>query len=258
VDARMGHIESAEGGTLFLNEISDLPLPLQTQLLHFLDTRRYRRVGGTEWRTFDGLIITATNADLAQRVAEGTFRKDLLYRLSGCVLELPPLRERPEDIEDLAAFFLDEFAQAGRPRCVLQKLAVQRLIDCRWDGNIRELKACLQRAVDNSSTGMIYPHDLDSPSLPPLSGHRVTSKAHTLREKLIAHEIRLIIEALQLSGGNVWRAAKYLGLSDAGVHRRVRKYGLERYTRAGMRKPTGHNNSVRHPNGSDSSEGSDQ
>lgn len=82
---------------------------------------------------------------------------------------------------------------------------------------------------------MIYPHDLDSPSLPPLSGHRITSKAHTLREKLIAHEIRLIIEALQLTGGNVLRAAKYLGVSDAGLHRRIRKFGLHRYTRAGRR-----------------------
>lgn len=235
VHARPGHIDAAQGGTLFLNEIADLPLELQPQLLHFLDTRKYRRVGGTEWHTFDGLIIFATNANLAQRVADGTFREDLLYRLSGFVLDLPPLRERSEDIEDLAAFFLDEFAQAGRPRCVLQKLALQRLIDCRWDGNIRELKACLQRAVDESTTGMIYPHDLDSPSLPPLSGHRITSKAHTLREKLIAHEIRLIIEALQLTGGNVLRAAKYLGVSDAGLHRRIRKFGLHRYTRAGRR-----------------------
>jgi transcriptional regulator with GAF, ATPase, and Fis domain len=238
VEAREGLAEAARGGTLFLNEVGDLPLALQPKLLHFLEHRDFRRVGSTKTVRSDAVIICATNAELERRVAEGSFRRDLFYRMTECVLEVPPLRERVEDIPLLAELFLREFERrSARPRLVLDPLAQDLLMRCAWDGNIRELRACLSRAVDESPSGYIEAHHLDSPSLRRLE--RAGSSSGVRDEEALMW-IRRISEALERTGGIVSRAAALLGLTESALRRRIEKYDLWNLTVRGRvgRRPS--------------------
>jgi transcriptional regulator with GAF, ATPase, and Fis domain len=224
VEPRAGLLEVAHGGTIFLNEIGDLPLSVQPKLLHFLDRRVYRKVGSSEDRLFDGLVLCATNADLQQKVADGSFRADLFHRLSECVVTLPPLCERVEDIPPLTDLFLEEFAQASeRSRHVLHPLARDLLMRCPWNGNIRELRACLRRAVDASTTGMIEVHHLESSSLPKASD---PPPPQGFEDETAATQIRLIEDAMLRAGGILRRAADILGITDAKLRRLIVKLGL--------------------------------
>jgi transcriptional regulator with PAS, ATPase and Fis domain len=228
VEPRQGLAEVAQHGTLFLNEVADLPASLQPKLLHFLERREFRNVGSTKVHRLEGLIICATNVDLEERVREGLFREDLFYRMSECVLEIPRLAERTEDIPALADLFLREFERkSGRGRCVLHPLALDLLMRCRWDGNIRELKSCLSRAFDECTNGMIEPHHLESPSLRRMRQGREAGTSGDVREEIHAVEMRRIHEAMTRAGGIITRAAPLLGLSEAALRRRIRKYHLE-------------------------------
>ncbi|NNE43486.1 MAG: sigma 54-interacting transcriptional regulator, partial [Gemmatimonadetes bacterium] len=227
VFGRTGLAEAAQGGTLFLNEIADLPLALQPMLLHFVDRREFRRTGSTATHRLDGLIICATNADLEKKVKDGTFRADLFYRLADEVLEIPPLRERPEDIPHLADLFFREFERkTGRPRCHLSTLALDRLMRCAWEGNVRELKACLSRAVDAADGGMIQVQHLESPSLKALSEDSAGGRGGML-EEIDLIEVRKIEEAMGRAGGIITRAAKLLDLSETSLRRRIAKHHLK-------------------------------
>ncbi|HMB71797.1 MAG TPA: sigma 54-interacting transcriptional regulator, partial [bacterium] len=229
VEQREGLVETAHGGALFLNEIGDLPRALQPVLLHFIDKREYRRVGSSEQHSLDALILCATNADLESKVADGSFRQDLFFRLSECVLELPPLHERVEDIPDLADLILREVERrSGQARRVLHPLALDLLMRCPWEGNVRELRSCLSRAADETETGLIEAHHLDSPSLRKIRGGADGDPEEGgIRGEVHVVEIRRIHDAMNRAGGIITRAATILGLSEASLRRRISKYHLE-------------------------------
>jgi DNA-binding NtrC family response regulator len=148
VTARAGLLESASGGTLLLDEIGDTPLPVQVKLLRALETREVRRVGSASTRSLDVRILAATNRDLAAEVRSGRFREDLFYRIRGAILQLPPLRDRSEDLEALARVLVREIASAaGDPPPELGAAFVAGLASCPWRGNVRELRAVLENAL---------------------------------------------------------------------------------------------------------------
>ncbi len=228
VEPRPGFAEVARGGTLFLNEIGDLPLGLQPILLSFLENRTFRRVGGRELLELDGLIICATNLDLARRTAERAFREDLYYRLMECVLEVPPLRERSEDIPELVDLLLRDLERsAGREGLIVSRRAMDILMECPWDGNIRELKSCLGRAVDSCPSGIIDPQHLESPSLQTTRHPVAVVDTRDVREEMEGVEIRRIHEAMRKTGGIITRSAELLGLTEAALRRRIKRYHLE-------------------------------
>jgi DNA-binding NtrC family response regulator len=165
-----GLIELAEGGTVFLDEIGDLPLPLQAKLLRVLEENEVRRVGGTRVKRVGTRFIAATNQNLEERVRAGTFRKDLYYRLAALTIHVPPLRERCEDIPPIARFLCAQFGrEMGKPRCQLDASAISELVAYPWPGNVRELRNVVERAV-MLATADIITHSVVDALLP--SGER--------------------------------------------------------------------------------------
>ena len=222
-DARTDHagkFEQADGGTLFLDEIGNIPLHLQAKLLRALQNRSVVRVGGTAVIPVDIRLICATNMDLAALVREGKFREDLYYRINAMHLELPPLRERPEDIEPLAERFCRELAdQYGRNIAGLDREAVALLRTRAWRGNIRELRNCIEKAVvltEHERLGAADLHlDVPEEGFP---------GADRVREELSEEE--RVRDAMARSGGNVSKAAKLLHVSRPTMYARIRKYKL--------------------------------
>jgi Nif-specific regulatory protein len=232
--AREGLVDAAGSGTLFLNEVADLPVFLQAKLLHFLESREYRRVGSTKTLHSEAAILGATNANLERKVAEGSFREDLFYRMSECTLEIPPLRERREDIPLLAELFLGEEGRLlGRPRPVLDPAAMDLLMRCPWDGNIREFETCLKGAVHESKDGYIEPRHLDSPSL---RRFERDGAGGGFRDEVELVERRRILDALERSGGIIARAAVLLDLPASTLRRKIVRHRLRHLVTQRRRK----------------------
>ena len=233
---RRGLLEAADGSTLFLDEIGDLPLVMQVKLLHFLEQGRFRRVGSTRDQSADVRIIAATNRHLADEVERKHFRPDLYYRLNVVALNVPPLRERPEDIPALIDYFLGVYRQRfNRPRLDLSAAARRRLADYAWPGNVRELRNCLERAAALSTGEVIEADQMPGSSVGsqgsetesknrPLSGSQ--SSSPTLEELEREHILRVLRE----SEGNRERAAAILGISSRTLYRKLREY--ETHTRS--------------------------
>ncbi|MDT4898227.1 MAG: two-component system, NtrC family, response regulator HydG [Acidobacteriota bacterium] len=226
---KRGLIEAADGSTLFLDEVGEMPLAVQVKLLHFLEQGRFRRVGSTRDQTVDVRVIAATNRHLPQDVRDGRFRADLFYRLNVVSLHILPLRERPADIPALIEYFLTLYRQRfNRPALSLSDDALQRLQTFSWPGNIRELRNCLERAIALSPTETIEAGQL---MLGGDAGHgsaidsspRPTapdSPPSTLYELERQHILRVLSEA----GGNRERAAAILGISARTLYRKLREY----------------------------------
>jgi DNA-binding NtrC family response regulator len=215
VKREAGKIEIAEGGTVFLDEIGDMSLSLQSHLLRILQDQTFYRVGGTQPVHTDVRFLAATNKDLKQAIRQGTFREDLYYRLEVISVTLPPLRERMDDVPALARHFLEQSAKFGVPRKPsLSESALAVLMHYHWPGNIRELENVLTRAVILSAGSPIGPEHLH------LSGSAVTAPSEcretsTLRlyhEKMEAYSRKILEEALQRNDWNQTRAAEDLGL----------------------------------------------
>ena len=217
---RVGRFELADGGTIFLDEIGNVPLALQAKLLRVLQTGDVERVGSSKARHVDVRVISATNVVLHEEVTSGRFREDLLFRLNTIELHLPPLRERREDIPPLAVHFLRR--HAARYRKQLSSFdagAMQVLLEHPWPGNIRELDHAVERAVLLSQTDSVRAHDLA------LRG--ATPAAARLEDLTLEEVERLLIQkALSRYEGNVSRAAQALGLSRSALYRRIATYGL--------------------------------
>jgi DNA-binding NtrC family response regulator len=217
---RIGRFELANGGTLFLDEIANVPLHQQAKLLRVLESGEIERVGSSKTRKVDVRMLSATNADLRAECAAGRFREDLLFRLNTVEINLPPLRERRDDIPALAAHFLDRYAT--RYRRAIQGLgpnAMVALLHHSWPGNVRELDHTIERAVLMASNARIEISDL---GLIPQK-----SAAQNLDDmSLEAVEAVLVRKALARTGGNVSQAAEALGLSRGALYRRMEKYGL--------------------------------
>jgi len=216
-----GRIEVASGGTLFLDEIGNLPLSLQSKLLSVIEKREVVRVGSRHPVPVDIRLICATNANLYQLCEEGRFREDLLYRINSIQLELPPLRERREDIPLLIRYYLDKFAaQYNKQGLKISNLAVMQLVKYPWRGNIRELRNLMEKAVLLSDENTLRPADFS-----PYPGTaRVLEKENLNLEK---NEKGLITRALEKNRFNKKRAAEELGVNRTTLYNKIRKYGIE-------------------------------
>ena len=217
---RTGCFELGDQGTLFMDEVANMPLGQQAKLLRVLQTGEFHPVGSSRVRRADTRVLAATNADLQAAVKSGTFREDLLYRLNTVEVMLPPLRDRREDIPALASAFLS--AQASRYRKPVQRFgaaALKALLEYPWPGNVRELEHCVERAVLMGRGGELTPEDLVL--RPREGGARVEDM--TLEDA----ERYLIQRALGRSDGSVSDAAKLLGLSRSALYRRLQQYGLK-------------------------------
>jgi DNA-binding NtrC family response regulator len=214
---RTGCFELADGGTLFLDEIANMPHGQQARLLRVLQTGEFHPVGSSRGRTVDVRVLAATNADVAREVAEGRLREDLVYRLNTVELRLPPLRERRDDIPDLAAAFL---ARArGGPGRRLSPDAMEALLAHAWPGNVRELEHVIERASLLATGGDITSADL---LLRPRG-----EAAPRLEDMTLEQVERYLIErALATQGGNVSEAARVLGLSRSALYRRLASLGI--------------------------------
>ena len=219
---RAGRFEIASGGTLFLDEIGNLPLPLQAKLLSTLQTRNVVRVGSTREIPIDIRLICATNMPLNQMLQEGTFRRDLLYRINTVEIHLPPLRERNGDIPLLVQHFLSEYTTKYRKDIRgVQSSAMTRLSGYPWPGNVRELQHALERAVIMGDGPMLRPSDfLLSDDDSPCDELAFDSWNLENVEKTVVRKV------LALHCGNISQAAKELGLTRAALYRRMGKYGL--------------------------------
>ena len=224
---RPGRAEMAHGGTLFLDEIGDLPLELQPKLLTFLQDRTVQRIGDARSRTVDVRVLAATHQDLSARCEKGQFRRDLFFRLAVLILELEPLRNRPEDVAAFAEHILARIAQKrGAPPYVLTEEARQALLAYGWPGNVRELENVLERASAFCEEQRILPKDLD---LEPLSGAAESTKApapNLAGQTLADIERRAILETLAACGGNKRAAARSLGIDEKSIHNTMKRLGI--------------------------------
>jgi DNA-binding NtrC family response regulator len=217
---RVGRFELADAGTLFLDEIGTVPLSLQSKLLRVLQTGDVERVGSSKARHVDVRVISATNANLQQEVAEGRFREDLLFRLNTIEIHLPPLRDRRDDIPALAMHFLRRHATRYRKALTgFDAGAMQMMLAHPWPGNIRELDHAVERAILLAQGDQLRAVDL---------GLRASSSAAPRLEDLPLEDVEkmLIQKALARYEGNVSRAAQALGLSRSALYRRIASYGL--------------------------------
>lgn len=218
----IGRIEAASGGTLFLDEIGDLSLELQVNLLRFLQEKVIDRIGGSASLPVDVRIIAATNVDLEKAVEKGLFREDLYYRLNVLQLQIPPLRERPEDIPVLAEFFFNELSKRlpDGPKGFSQS-SIDIMNSYSWPGNVRELINRVQRAVAMCEERIIKPQDLD------LSGMAAVRNLITLTDARLQAERDAIITALKTTRNNVTRASKALGISRVTLYRLMETHGID-------------------------------
>ena len=222
--ARTGLLEAGNGGTVFLDEIGDLPVDLQAKLLRALQEREIRPVGATERVRIDLRIIAATNRDLESAIRAGTFRQDLYFRLNVVQLKLPPLRERKSDIPLLVNFFLEKFSDPQRPIRTISEDAMRRLMAYDWPGNVRELENAVERAVALGSGPILHIADLPSNLQQGSSENLLESNELTTLEEM---ERRFILRALRETNGDKLAAARLLGIGKTTLYRKLKQYGPE-------------------------------
>ena len=227
VEMRKGRFELAEGGTIFLDEIGEIPLHIQVKLLRVLEHRAFERIGGSETIITDARVVAATNRDLKKMVEEGTFREDLFYRLDVVSLEIPPLRERKEDIPLLVKHYLDVFNKENGKDIGITETAMASLCAYAWPGNIRELRNCVERMVVLCRGKMIdlenVPVDIREGVTPGIAKTVLSQPSCDLE----CNEKMLIERALNECGGNRTKAAEKLGISRRTLHRKLHTYNLE-------------------------------
>jgi len=221
---RKGRFELASGGTLFLDEVGDLSVATQLKLLRAIQEREVERVGGQTPIPVDVRLIAATNRDLEQAVKEGRFREELYYRLKVVTLEIPPLRERPDDIRPLLEYFLGLFCREHSKRVRgFSEAALAQLTSYGWPGNVRELRNCVESLVVTSRGEEITHRDLPGTMGAESREHGV---ALPLGRRLEEVERRYILRTLEMLGNNKARTAQVLGISKKTLYRRLHEYGI--------------------------------
>ncbi len=224
---RIGLIEAADGSTLFLDEIGDMPQPAQVKLLHFLENGRFRRMGSTREKSVDARIVAATNRDLEKDIEDGRFRADLFYRINVIALHVAPLRERREDIPALLDYFLSRYrVRFNRPSLMFSHDVRQQLYQHDWHGNIRELRNVVERAVVLAADDVIDSVQLSTKSQP----QKISSENSVSNTPLLSldeierqHIMRVLAEA----GGNREKAATILGITTRTLYRKLQEYGAK-------------------------------
>jgi nitrogen regulation protein NR(I) len=248
---RIGKFEQAAGGTVFLDEIGDLPITIQAKILRFLQDRTFQRVGGNEPLQSDVRILAATNCNLEKAIAEGKFREDLYHRLNVITITLPSLRERRDDIPLLVDYFLRRFSkELGVDQPFIAPSAMDALRAYEWPGNVRDLEHCIHRAIIFTKGYAIQAEDVRRAIERPVDSKEpgAASSPEDLQRSLVhdflasdpgqdAHgkfmdqvDKLLVIEALRLTNGNQTSAAKILGMTRPTLHAKIQKYGLHRET----------------------------
>jgi DNA-binding NtrC family response regulator len=222
-----GFAERTRSGILFLDEISELAMPLQAKLLRLVEAREFHRVGGEQKIEFRGRIVCATHQDLDALVAIGKFRSDLFYRINPVVVNVPPLRDRPDDIPWLVEQFLRQPANDNEkfPRGV-SSLAWEELLTHDWPGNVRELRNRVERAASLTQTEWLMPSDL-FPDRPQVAGHPMIKSLATLAEARDSAERRQIMRALQQTNGQILEAAALLGVSRTTLWDKMRRLHVQ-------------------------------
>jgi DNA-binding NtrC family response regulator len=233
---RKGRFELADKGTIFLDEIGDISPAMQAKLLRVLQERKFERVGGHETIEVDIRVVAATNKSLENEVKEGKFREDLYYRLNVIKIDLPPLRDRPEDIPLLVTHFLNKYARANEPAKRVSPEAMDRMLVYRWPGNIRELENAVERAAVTTVGETINVDNLPSR----VTGHSVEEKPrfeidlaqplpYYLNQATEQIERQYILKALEKSRGNVGRCAELCGLSRRSISGKISQYEIDKY-----------------------------
>ncbi len=221
VKARRGRLEMANGGTLFLDEIGDIPPKMQVSLLRVLEEKKFQRMGGNQWIETDFRLISATHRDLTQLIKEDRFREDFFYRINVIRIDIPPLRERLEDVAPLADYFLERYSrETGKRILGLTQRALGMLMAYHWPGNVRELRNVIERAVVLARGQMIGAEELTFVNTRTEECHLGTL---TLQEAEITH----IRNALETCGWNISQAAKQLDIDRSTLTRKIKRYQLK-------------------------------
>lgn len=234
INDRPGLFEQAEGGTLFLDEIGEVPLQLQSKLLRVLQEREFRRVGGTDARRADVRIVAASNRNLEEQVKEGTFREDLFYRLNVVQVQMPPLRERSEDIPALVEHFYKKFVSPPHDGQIITASALKLLMSYRFPGNVRELENLVERCVVLGSreiTEDVLPFQIKRDCTEIVreicGAHEIPADGLDIEAYLNAIEKRILIQALEMNGGVKKKAAEFLRLTFRSFRYRLAKFGMD-------------------------------
>lgn len=234
-DNKPGLFEAAHGGTIFLDEVGELPLTVQAKFLRVLESGEVQRVGAVEPRRIDVHVIAATNRGLRAEVDTGRFRADLYYRLNVVEIPVAPLRERKEDISYLTAAFVRETsARLGKRLVGTAPSAERRLVEARWDGNVRELRNVIERACILADSEFITDRELspamarvEQPLHAPGAKRQTSSATQESDDSLATLERERIVEVMERTGGNKLLTARMLGLSRRALYRRLERYGID-------------------------------
>lgn len=230
--ARIGRFELADKGTIFLDEIGDIPMNLQVKLLRVLQEHKIERLGSNESIDIDVRVIAATHQNLHQKIKEGTFREDLFYRLNVISINIPPLRERKEDILPLIEHFIKKYAEENNKSGIeISKEAIDYLMKYNYPGNVRELENIIERAVVLSRQNIITVNDLPSN----VKGFKtetdpILEENKTLNEQVEALEKKLIYDALMKANGNQSLAGRMLGITERNLRYKMQKYGIKKFS----------------------------
>lgn len=228
---RIGRFETADRGTIFLDEIGDIPMNIQVKLLRVLQEHKIERLGSNESIEIDVRVIAATHQNLEQKILNGTFREDLFYRLNVISIHIPPLRERKEDIMPLIEYFIKKYSEENEKAGIeISKEAIDLLMKYNYPGNVRELENIIERAVVLSRQNIITVNDLP----PNVKGFKtetdpIFDDSRTLNEQVEALEKKLIFDALTKANGNQSLAGRMLGITERNLRYKMQKYGIKKF-----------------------------
>jgi two-component system nitrogen regulation response regulator NtrX len=226
-ERKVGKFQKADGGTLFLDEVGDMSLKTQAKVLRSLEEQRFEPVGAHESIRVDVRVVAATNKNLEEEIEKGNFREDLFYRLNVIPFQVPPLRERKEDIPALAAHFLEEFTRCyGRKPKELTPAALQMLQEYHWPGNVRELRNLIERIVILNPQSRIDARHIPLPLSRRAAGDKTQERYGSLQDVREAAEREYIQKKLEEANGNVSRTAELLGLERSNLYRKMRSLGI--------------------------------
>ncbi len=216
-----GKFETANHGTLFLDEIANLPLSLQAKMLRVIQTRSITKLGSNKPVDIDIRLISASNKNIRNMVAEGSFREDLLYRINTITIELPPLRKRGNDILLLADFYLEQYAtKYDKPGLKISKRAKNKLLNYKWPGNVRELQHCIEKAVILSEGNLLDEYSFS------LDNQRINPNKETGIKTIEEMEKEMILSAIHKEKGNMTAVAKNLGITRQTLYNKMKRYGI--------------------------------